>query len=79
MPRRVVRVHRADGETLRRGIEEIQAELGVSPEFPPEVEAAAAEAARSPRLPDLDRTDIPFVTIDPDTARDLDQAMHLDP
>ena len=77
MPRRVVRVHRADGETLRRGIEEIQAELGVSPEFPPEVEAAAAEAARRPRLPDLDRTDIPFVTIDPDTARDLDQAMHL--
>jgi exoribonuclease R len=29
-------------------------------------------------LPDLDRTDLPFVTIDPDGARDLDQALHLE-
>jgi exoribonuclease R len=52
--------------------------MGVTPGFPPEVEAAAQEAARNPRLPELDRTDIPFVTIDPASALDLDQAMHLE-
>jgi VacB/RNase II family 3'-5' exoribonuclease len=77
VPRRVVRVHHADGETLRSGITTIQDELGVSPQFPAEVEAAAEHAARNPKLPELDRTDIPFVTIDPEEALDLDQAMHI--
>ena len=79
---RVVRVRSLrDGvaaDALRAGIGQIQAELGVSPTFPPEVEEAAAAAARAPRLPDLDRTDIPFVTVDPEGALDLDQAMHLE-
>jgi exoribonuclease R len=78
---RVVRVRTDDSAvvtTLRQGIEQIQAELEVTPEFPPEVQEAAARAAASPRLPDLDRTSIPFVTIDPDGARDLDQALHLE-
>jgi exoribonuclease R len=79
---RVVRVRTEDdgvaAQTLREGIAAIQAELGVTPEFPAEVERAAAEAARNPRLPDLDRTDIAFVTIDPSSARDLDQALHLE-
>ena len=35
-------------------------------------------AARSPDLPDEDATDIPFVTIDPVGARDLDQAFFLE-
>ena len=48
------------------------------PEFPPEVERAAQAAARRPRLPDLDRTDIPFVTIDPEASMDLDQALHIE-
>ncbi|GAA5150857.1 RNB domain-containing ribonuclease [Nocardioides marinquilinus] len=63
---------------LRAGIERIQAELDVTPDFPDEVEQAAARAAASPRLPDLDRTDLPLVTIDPPGARDLDQALHLE-
>lgn len=77
----VVRVGTDDDEvvaTLRRGIEQIRAELEVSAEFPPEVEEAAARAAASPRLPDLDRTDIPFVTLDPEGSRDLDQAVHVE-
>nr|WP_203434209.1 RNB domain-containing ribonuclease [Jiangella asiatica] len=82
MPRRVVRVPAeamsADGATLRAGVGVIQAELGVTPSFPDEVERAAADAAKNPRLPDLDRTDIPFVTIDPETALDLDQALHIE-
>lgn len=64
--------------TLRDGIAAIQAEMKVTPEFPEDVERAAAEAAKNPRLPELDRTDIPFVTIDPATSMDLDQALHLE-
>ncbi len=78
---RVVRVRTDDDAvvaTLRQGIEQIQAELEVTPEFPPEVEEAAARAAASPRLPDLDRTDLPFVTIDPESSMDLDQAVHVE-
>lgn len=79
---RVVRVRTVDDDVaaaaLRSGITAIQAELGVTPDFPAEVEEVAAAAARSPRLPDLDRTDVPFVTIDPPESRDLDQALHLE-
>ncbi|GGD30257.1 RNB domain-containing ribonuclease [Nocardioides daphniae] len=63
---------------LREGIEAIRTELGVSEEFPADVLATAEAAAAAPRLPDLDRTDIPFVTIDPPGARDLDQALHIE-
>jgi exoribonuclease R len=80
--RRVVRVRRAeDGATpqvLREGIAAIQRELEVTAEFPPEVEAAAAQAVAHPRLPELDRTDIALLTIDPAGSRDLDQALHLE-
>ena len=79
---RVVRVRSVDdgvaAAALRSGIGAIQAEMTVSPDFPPEVEEAARAAAAAPRLPELDRTDLPFVTIDPATALDLDQALHLE-
>ena len=82
MSTRVVRVRSADdgvaAHTLRDGIDAIRAELEVSPEFPAEVEEAAARAAAAPRLPELDRTDLPFVTIDPEGAQDLDQALHIE-
>jgi exoribonuclease R len=78
MPRPVVRVLHAAPDPLRAGIQQIQEELGVTPQFPPDVQRAAEEAARHPRLPELDRTDIPFVTIDPKSSRDLDQAVHLE-
>jgi len=64
--------------TLRDGIAAIQAELKVTPDFPAEVEDAAEKAAANPRLPRLDRTDLPFVTIDPEDSLDLDQALHLE-
>jgi len=79
--RRVVHVRADEGVAaarLRDGIAAIQDELGVTPEFPPEVEAAAEAAAKEPRLPELDRTDLSFVTIDPPGAMDLDQALHLE-
>ncbi|MAS54613.1 MAG: ribonuclease II, partial [Pimelobacter sp.] len=76
----VVRLRTDDSDvvtTIRAGIARIQAELDVTPDFPPEVLAAAEQAAASPRLPDLDRTDLDLVTIDPETAQDLDQAVHV--
>ncbi len=78
---RVVRVHARDevaAQLLRDGIAKIQSDLKVTPEFSPDVEAAASAAAAAPRLPDLDRTDIPFVTIDPASSMDLDQALHFE-
>jgi exoribonuclease R len=78
---RVVRVHARDevaAKSLRDGIAKIQSDLKVTPDFPPEVEAAASAAAAAPRMPDLDRTDIPFVTIDPASSMDLDQALHFE-
>lgn len=63
---------------LRAGIAKIQAELAVTPQFSAEVLAAAEQAAAHPRLPELDRTDLDFLTIDPASSMDLDQAMHLE-
>jgi exoribonuclease R len=73
-----VKVLHADGDRLRDGITAIEHELGVVAEFPEQVERAARQAAGDPRLPDLDRTDIPFVTIDPASSMDLDQALHIE-
>ena len=82
MPMRVLTVRAADdgvaAHSLREGIARIRSELNVSPDFPADVEAAAALAAAAPRLPTLDRTDLPFVTIDPEGAMDLDQALHIE-
>ena len=74
---------RASGDSvtaqeMRDGIAAIQEQQELSPAFPDAVEKAAAEASANPRLPELDRTDIELVTIDPDGARDLDQAMHIE-
>ncbi|MDZ5661640.1 RNB domain-containing ribonuclease [Nocardioides sp. S-58] len=78
---RVVKV-RSTGDSvtaqeMRDGIAAIQQEMKLSAAFPDAVEEAAAAAAAAPRLPELDRTDIELVTIDPEGARDLDQAMHI--
>ncbi len=78
MSTRVLKVKGATVEELRAGIDVIHREQGLSPEFPAEVEQAAAQAAGSPRLPGRDLTDLEFLTIDPVGAMDLDQAMHLE-
>ena len=73
------RVHFADDvpEVFLASLQAIRRELEVPAEFPPDVVAAALEAAKNPRLPELDRTDIDFVTIDPPGSMDLDQALHI--
>ncbi len=55
----------------------IRAEFDVPEEFPADVLAEAARRAAQPRLPELDATDVPLVTLDPLGSRDLDQAVHL--
>ncbi len=61
---------RIDFSALRR-------ELDLPTAFPPAAQEEADEAARSTPLPAADRTELPFVTVDPVTSRDLDQAVHL--
>jgi exoribonuclease R len=78
VPRRTVNVQGHDGAEFEAGLHAIDAELDVAEEFPPEVLAAAKVAAAHPKLPDVDRTDIGFVTVDPPGSMDLDQALHLE-
>lgn len=68
---------RADGP-LRTAFQAIRAEHDVPTAFPPDALAEAADAARTgPTGERVDLTDVPFVTIDPPGAMDLDQAVHL--
>ncbi|MBT2417319.1 RNB domain-containing ribonuclease [Streptomyces sp. ISL-22] len=77
MPRRHIRVTGAPEAPLRAALGALRTELGVSGSFPPEVSAEAEQAAKAPARPSHDATDLPFLTIDPPTSTDLDQAMHL--
>jgi exoribonuclease R len=65
-------------DLLRTTLRTIRDNLELPESFPAEVEAEATEAVKTAALPELDRTGIPFVTIDPQGATDLDQAMHLE-
>ncbi|MGW7194941.1 RNB domain-containing ribonuclease [Streptomyces chryseus] len=77
MPRRPIHVTGAPQAPLRAALRALRTTLDVPGEFPAEVLAEAEEAARTPRLPAYDATDIPLFTVDPPGAVDLDQAMHL--
>ncbi|PLK27281.1 RNB domain-containing ribonuclease [Novosphingobium sp. TH158] len=63
---------------LTEGLAAIRAQFKVPPGFSPELEAAAGEAAR--RRPDSHRdcTGRNFVTLDPATSTDLDQAFTIE-
>ena len=86
MPRRPVSLQASRGsvaaDELRAGIDALLAEQDgeVPLEFPEEVLAAAEQAASRavPMQERTDRTAVPFVTLDPDSSTDLDQAMHLE-
>ena len=70
MPIKRVWAPQIDFSVLRR-------ELRLPGEFPPAALAEARASAGRPARPATDLTGVPFVTIDPATSRDLDQAMHL--
>ncbi|WP_306329294.1 RNB domain-containing ribonuclease [Streptomyces venezuelae] len=77
MPRRHIHVTGAAEAPLRAALRALRTELAIPDAFPPAVLAEAEAAAKAPRLPAHDATDLPFFTVDPPTSTDLDQAMHL--
>ncbi|WP_424887723.1 RNB domain-containing ribonuclease [Streptomyces sp. XH2] len=78
MPRRKMHVTDADGSPLRAALRRLREDTGVTEDFPAAALAEAEQAARQPRLPAHDATDLPLFTIDPPGAKDLDQAMYLE-
>ncbi len=62
---------------MRAALRALRTDLDVPPDFPADVLAEAERAAKAPRLPEHDATDIPLFTVDPPASVDLDQAMHL--
>src|SRR3712207_2891048 len=66
------------GGALDRGLASIRREFQIPEGFPPEVLAAAEEAARRVPSEHADRTDRPFVTLDPASSTDLDQAFAIE-
>lgn len=77
MPIREVSLRRAEPAALAAGLQRLREELGVPTAFPEPVQAEAQAVARTPRLSGTDRTDLEFVTLDPEGSLDLDQAFHL--
>ena len=71
-----------DGDTasvMRTGLDRIRQENEIPDTHPAEVLAAAEEAAaRVPGSDHVDRTDVRFMTLDPASSTDLDQAFALD-
>lgn len=67
-----------DGHRLEDLLAAVRDELDLPGGFGADVLAEAEQAARSPLPSDHDWTDVPFVTLDPPGARDLDQALHLE-
>ncbi|MEU2104607.1 RNB domain-containing ribonuclease [Nocardia sp. NPDC019255] len=56
----------------------IRSEFGLASAYPAEAGAEARDAVDAFAGDRVDRTDIPFVTIDPPGAMDLDQALHIE-
>lgn len=63
---------------LGRGLADIRAQFKVPGDFPPDVLAAAEDAAKRAPTQHVDRTAMPFVTLDPASSTDLDQAFAID-
>ena len=86
MAHRPVSLHAPRGsvaaDAIREGIDALLADHdgGTPLSFPAEVLAAAERAAARDlsETEHIDRTEVPFVTLDPASSTDLDQAMHLE-
>jgi len=77
MPQRRAHVAPSAAQSeLAAALAALRADLDVPVEFSAEAEAEAAAAA--PPVPALDLREVPFATLDPEGAEDLDQAFHLE-
>ncbi|BCG80871.1 RNB domain-containing ribonuclease [Mesorhizobium sp. 113-3-3] len=65
-------------QALSTGLAKIRTEFHVADGFPADVTAAAEAATRRVPNQHADRTDMPFVTLDPATSTDLDQAFSIE-
>ncbi|MES2046253.1 MAG: RNB domain-containing ribonuclease [Pseudomonadota bacterium] len=63
---------------LASGLAAIRLQYQVPADFPPAVQAAAEMAAKRAPTANVDRTDMPFVTLDPAASTDLDQAFTIE-
>src|SRR6185295_14297816 len=63
---------------LGRGLSAIRARFGIPDSFPAEVLAAAEKASGRAPTEHADRTSRPFVTLDPASSTDLDQAFTIE-
>jgi exoribonuclease R len=63
---------------LSDGLTAIRTQFQLPAGFPPDVEAAAAAAAKRALTDHVDRTSVPFVTLDPTSSTDLDQALAIE-
>jgi exoribonuclease R len=63
---------------LNSGLDRIRSQFQVPDGFPPAVLAAAETAASRAPAEHADRTALPFVTLDPQSATDLDQAFVIE-
>lgn len=63
---------------LAQGLAAIREQFSVAEGFPPQVLAAAQSAATRAPTDHADRTDMPFVTLDPTRSTDLDQAFAIE-
>ncbi|MFT4147339.1 MAG: RNB domain-containing ribonuclease [Micrococcaceae bacterium] len=78
MPCHKVIVPKRELSELNAVFASIRSDNNLIVDFPPEVQQYAAHMAANPPLPDQDCTDIPFVTIDPPSSMDLDQAVYME-
>lgn len=79
MPRRHLHMTGAADTALGAALGALRTGLGIPGEFPADVLAEAGRAAKDPDVSaHEDATDLPFLTIDPPTSTDLDQAMYLE-
>ncbi|MGZ4739595.1 MAG: RNB domain-containing ribonuclease, partial [Ilumatobacteraceae bacterium] len=65
-------------DELVEGLVEIRRQFKVPAEFAAPVLQAAGDAATRVPTTHTDRTDWPFVTLDPESSTDLDQAFHIE-
>jgi len=72
-----VRSLRDTTHALDAGLARIRQQYSVPDGFPPEVLAAADEASKKQPTAHVDRTDWDFVTLDPASSTDLDQAFTI--
>ena len=73
-----MRIHADLTDELVEGLRGIRRQFKVPAQFPADVLSEADEAAKRAPAAHIDRTEWPFVTLDPESSTDLDQAFHIE-